>query len=339
MPASIFTRFLAALGVPHTAEYSDAQFRAMTFSSLFGLSHLLTDYGVPNEALTVADHSEITKLIPPFLAQTRQGVFVIVTGIDTVASRVSYDSLGVQATVPLADFEQAWNGIVLLAYPDERSAEPEYRSHRFTGWVAAASKYALAVAALAVVVYFIITRSVYAHVSTMAALVLDCAGLYFSYLLLQKSLGIHSAASERMCGMLEQGGCDSIMELRVSKLFGVFSWSEVGFGYFGISLATLLLFPHLWPALALCNVCCLPYTVWSIWYQRFRARHWCTLCVCVQTTLWLLFFSYLFGGWLRAAFPVKFDFVVLAGVYVAAVLLLNVVLRALKNVSCNEKNS
>lgn len=167
----------------------------------------------------------------------------------------------------------------------------------------------------------------------------DCIGLYFSFLLLQKSLNIHTAASERVCGILEQGGCDSIMQLKVSKLFGVFSWSEVGFGYFGISLVTLLIFPHLLPQLALCNVCCLPYTVWSIWYQRFRAHHWCTLCVGVQSTLWALFFCYLGGGWLHHASPLHIDFLTLIAVYVFAVLFINYTLRIFKNLPNHEKNT
>lgn len=336
---SIFTRFLTRLGVPHTPGWSDAQFAGMTFKSLYGLSHLLTEYGVSNEGLKVGDKSELTKLTPPFLAQTRSGVFVIVTGIDVASGTVRYDSRGVEAAIGIKDFENAWNGIALLAFPDGNSAEPGYGSHRLSDFVASASKYMLGVAALAVFVYFFITRGVYGHASTIALAVFDCVGLYFSYLLLQKSLGIHTAASERVCGVLEHGGCDSIMELRVSKLFGVFSWSEVGFGYFSVSLVTLLLFPHLWPSLALCNACCLPYTVWSIWYQRFRAHHWCTLCVGVQTTLWCLFFCYLLGGWFGGALPLKADFFILLAVYVFAVLFLNMVLRFFKKLPCSHENN
>ncbi len=331
--ASIFTRFLEALDVRHTAGYSDAQFRGMTFKSLYGLSHLLTQYGVPNYAVRVADKNEFARIDTPFLAQTNSGIFVIVTDIDTAAATVCYDSLGVREQAPLADFVNAWNGVALLAFPDAGSREPDYGAHHLCDIVSRLSVYALAVAALAVFVYFFVTRGVYAHVSTVLLAVFDLVGLYFSYLLLQKSLNIHTAASDRVCGVLEKGGCDSIMSLKVSKLFGVFSWSEVGFGYFGVSLATLLMFPHLWPSLALCNACCLPYTVWSIWYQKFRARHWCTLCVGVQSTLWILFFCYLGGGWWRHILPLHVDLFVLLAVYVFSVLLVNMILRVFKTVS------
>lgn len=337
--ATIFSRFLSSLGVPHTDNYSDARFRSMTFKSLFGLSHLLTEYGVPNEGISVADKSELTKISTPFLAQTNQGVFVIVEHTDTGRGIVTYDSLGERQEVCVDGFEQAWNGIALLAFPEDGSREPEYAEHRLSNTVGRLSKYALAVAAIALTAYFSVTRDVYAHASTILLALFNMVGLYFSYLLMQKTLHIHTAASDRVCGVLEKGGCDTIMDLKVSKLFGVFAWSEVGFGYFGVSLATLLLFPHMWPALALCNACCLPYTVWSIWYQRFRARHWCTLCVGVQSILWALFFCYLFGGWLRQSFPLRLDFFALIAVYVFTVLLVNLLTRVFQNLPCHEKDS
>lgn len=336
---TIFSRFLTRMGVPHTDAYSDSEFHKMTFKSLYGLSHLLTSYGIKNEGLRFTDKSELTHLSTPFLAQTNSGVFVIVTDIDPGSRTVQYDSRGETLNIDLDGFINAWNGIALLAFPNNCSREPGYRSHRATEFISSISKYALGAAALFVMAYFFIIHRLYADVSTVALTLLDSAGLYFSFLLLQKSLNIHTAASERVCGILEQGGCDSIMQMKVSKLFGVFSWSEVGFGYFGVSLATLLLFPHLLPQLALCNVCCLPYTLWSIWYQRFRAHHWCTLCVGVQATLWLLFFSYLGGGWLSKSFPLHVDLITLIAVYIFTVLFINQTLRTFKNLPDHEKNS
>ncbi|MDE6192114.1 MAG: vitamin K epoxide reductase family protein [Muribaculum sp.] len=336
---TIFSRFLAGMGVPHTDTYSDRQFRAMTFKSLYGLSHLLSTYGIKNEGLEFADKSEMTQLDTPFLAQTKSGAFVIVTDVDSAGGTVRYDSRGESFTVSHACFIKAWNGVALLAFPTKNSREPGYASHRFTEIISSLSKYALAAAAILVFAYFFITRHMYDNAATVLLTIFDFVGLYFSFLLLQKSLDIHTAASERVCGILEHGGCDSVMQLKVSKLFGVFSWSEVGFGYFGVSLVTLLLFPHLLPQLALCNVCCLPYTVWSIWYQRFRAHHWCTLCVGVQATLWALFFCYLGGGWLRQSFPLHPDFFTLIAVYVFAVLLINYILRIFKNLPTHEKDT
>ena len=142
-------------------------------------------------------------------------------------------------------------------------------------------------------------------------------------MLVQKSVKIKNAAADRVCGVLEAGGCDSVLEMKASKFFGIFGWSEVGFAYFSVSLLTLLMFPEWIKYLAACNVCCLPFTFWSIWYQKFRAKVWCTLCVSVQASLWLLFFCYLGGGWLKDIFPLRIEFFVLGMTYLTVLLGLN----------------
>lgn len=114
-----------------------------------------------------------------------------------------------------------------------------------------------------------------------------------------------------------------MLEQKASTFFGIFGWSEVGFSYFTVSLLTLLVFPQYAGYLALINLCCLPFTLWSIWYQRFRAHAWCTLCVSVQGLLWLQFFCWLGGGFYHGLFPLRIQFFVLGATYVAALLLLN----------------
>lgn len=116
---------------------------------------------------------------------------------------------------------------------------------------------------------------------------------------------------------------DVVLATSASKFFGIFGWSEVGLAYFSVSPLCLLMFPQHIGALALCNVICLPFSFWSVWYQNFRAESWCTLCLCVQAMLWLLFFCYLGGGWLRAAWAPSCDFVVLSVCYVAVMLSIN----------------
>ena len=331
---TIFTRWLELLEVPHTTDYSDRRFHGLSFKSFFGLSKLMNVYGIRTKGLKLNNKEELTKLDAPFLAQSVDGPIMLVSRVD--AENITYDMRGEVITVSRPEFNSRWTGAVLLAFPAGSASEPDYGRHRLTEVISSLSAYALAVAALIVFAYFFIDRGVYARWSTVLLTVFNLAGLYLSYMLLQKSLNIHTRTNDRVCGVLEKGGCDSIMASSASKLFGVFSWSEVGFGYFGVSLVTLLLFPHLWPSLAVFNACCLPYTVWSIWYQRFRAHHWCTLCVGVQSTLWLLFFCYLGGGWFGRFLPLQGDFFILLAVYVFSVLFLNMILRIFKNIPCHE---
>lgn len=317
---SLFSDFLRELGVPHTAEYSDRRYAAMPFRSLFGLTNLMREYGVECEGVMIADKDELRVLAPPFLAQTRSG-FVIVT--DVAGDSVGYISEGQTERMPYDDFGRAWTGTAYLAFPAEGSVEPGYGSHRLTEIADAVKKWVLAGVILFLIMYLFISNGLYRHVSTVLIALLDLCGIALSVMLMQKSLNIGSAAADRVCAVLEKGGCDSVLKNRASKFFGIFSWSEVGLAYFGVSLIALLVFPQWTGYLALCNACCLPYTVWSIWYQRFRAKAWCTLCVSVQCTLWLLFFCYLCGGWLGHIFPLHIQIIVLGASYIAVLLAIN----------------
>lgn len=315
--------YLTALGVPHTVSYSEERIKNLPFKTLFGLSKLLEEYGIKSEGYSLEDKSELNKITPPFLANTSEGE-VIVTSISS--DSISYISLGESVTAPLSEFEKAWDGRVLLSYPDDNACEPGYTVHKRVDFFMGAKKWVLIFCAVALFAYLFIGNGLYRYVSTYFIAAIDIAGLYFTFLLVQKSLKIHNPAADRVCGVLQAGGCDDILETKASKFFGLFGWSEVGFAYFSVSLITMLLLPNMLPWLALCNLCCLPFSFWSIWYQRFKAHKWCTLCVSVQASLWLLFFSYLFGGWLKMIWPLSWNFVALGVAYVGVMLAINAVM-------------
>ena len=184
----------------------------------------------------------------------------------------------------------------------------------------------LAFAVVALIAYLFVTNRLYDHVSTILLTVIDIAGIYITWLLVQKSAHIKNKHADAVCSVVEAGGCDDILSTSASKFFGIFGWSEVGFAYFSVSLLCLLIFPQFIGYLALINVICLPFSFWSVWYQKFKAKTWCTLCLCVQSMLWLLFFCYLGGGWLKEVLPIKIEFFVLGFTYLAVMLGLNAIM-------------
>lgn len=317
---TIFSDFLRELGVKHTEDYSDSRFSQMPFKTLFGFSKLLESYGIENETMRIGSPEELNSLPTPFIAHTGAG-FVIVTSI--APDSITYLTQGESETVNTGDFKEAWDGVVLLAYPDDKSVEPDYGSHIRDRFITKAKAWVLAAGIVALFAYLFISNGLYRHLSLWGVAAVDIFGLWLTYMLVQKSVKIKNAAADRVCGVLEAGGCDSVLEMKASKFFGIFGWSEVGFAYFSVSLLTLLMFPEWIKYLAACNVCCLPFTFWSIWYQKFRAKVWCTLCVSVQASLWLLFFCYLGGGWLKDIFPLRIEFFVLGATYLTVLLGLN----------------
>lgn len=320
--ASLFSDFLTALEVPHTTAYADSTFASMSFKSLFGLSRKLKDYGVDTVAVEWPDKSRLTSIPVPFLAQTSTG-FVIVRDIEpdgTLSLNCAHKG---QYRMPASDFEQKWTGLTLLAYPCDGACEPHLGTHRFYAFIGIAKKWVLIACALIMLFAALIASHLYARLSTLALLLVDFAGLGVTWLLLLKSLSVSSRSAERICGILQEHGCDTVLKQKASSFFGIFSWSEVGISYFSVSTLVLLLWPEMTGLLALINACCLPFTFWSIWYQHYRIHAWCTLCVTTQCLLWLQFGAYLWAGAWHHALPLDARIVPLVAAYGMALLGIN----------------
>ncbi|MCH5238878.1 MAG: hypothetical protein J1F38_01520 [Muribaculaceae bacterium] len=320
---SLVTDLLTVLKVPFTKEYTKQRFETMPFKTLFGVSQLLKEYGVECKGFQLEDKTEFTKLSVPFIAQT-QGGLVIVTKISN--GNIDYLTQGVSETIPVNEFKEISTGVVLLPEVGKGAKEPEYSKH-LTNVIIKTSKQVLLWSLAGLLsAYLIIIHDLWRYWSFWGLFAVDCFGIWLTYMLVQKSLSIKSHVADKVCGVLQEGGCDSILKTNASSFFGIFSWSEVGFTYFGVSLLAMLISPATIHWLSLINICCLPFTIWSISYQKFVAKHWCTLCVCVQASLWLQFISYLLGGWMKPVFPLDLGFFALCATFVMVLLALNKVL-------------
>ncbi|MCM1377355.1 MAG: hypothetical protein NC097_06140 [Clostridium sp.] len=322
---TILSDFLKVLGVPFTGDYSDARFRSMPFQSLFGFSRLLKEYGIESVGISLSDKTQITKIPTPLIAQNGSG-FIIITGfrnLETPQATVDYVYYHDKMSLSLDDFLKKFTGVVLLAYPSAESSEPDYAKHHFFV-VAKKIKLILLIALVAFLVGLGYWQSgIYQHLSLILLSLTDFAGLGVCWLLILKTLRVKSHTADKFCGILQKHGCDTVLEQKSSTFFGLFSWSEVGLAYFSVSGILLFVFPQNVGWLALINGLCLPFTIWSITYQKFVIKAWCALCVTVQSLLWLQFFCYLFGGWWHEAFPLRLPIFEMGAAYVVVMLSLN----------------
>lgn len=331
--ASLFSDFLGALGVRHTEGYSDRRFEQMPFQSMFGIAELLKEYGVGATGVMVDEAARKDALLHlplPFLADTPDGFIII---LSVCNGNVTYMSQHRTFTTSITEIIDGWNGIALLATAASSAAEPGYSRHHIAVISTGIKKWLLIALAAIMALVGMWTSGLYSHASAWFIALLDCAGILLSWMLVQKSLGIRSEAADKVCSALEEGGCDEIASSEAASFMGIFKWSEVGLSYFSVSLLSMLIFPETMTALAAINILCLPYTVWSISYQKFKAKVWCTLCVGVQLTLWLLAGCYLAGGWTAEINPTASglytDILMLGACYVGVLLGLNTLDNAL----------
>lgn len=151
---------------------------------------------------------------------------------------------------------------------------------------------------------------------------LSLMGMGVSYLLLLKQETIQSEYADKICSLFHQKDCNDILESSAAKI-GVFSWSEIGFGYFLSNVLLIVLFPDLIRYLVLINMITLPYTVWSIWYQYRIARQWCVLCLSVQGILWGICVSNCFLGYIPFPVFTVTHMIIIAVLYLLPPLLIN----------------
>ncbi len=330
---SLFTDFLTVLKVPHTSAYSDKAFKDMPFKSLFGCSRLLASYGVESEGVTLSDKTLLARLPVPYIARDKHS-FVIVTGIHKgqgeVEDQIDFIRFGKRESVGVKKFSDDSTGIVLLASAGQNSREPDYTSHHLLELAEKGKVWILVACAIFLVFSGFVVSGLWDSLSAMLLAAVDFAGIFVTWLLLLKSLKVKSRSADRICGVLQEHGCDHVLEQKASTFFGIFSWSEVGITYFSLSTLLLFLFPSQIHNLALINGCCLPFTVWSIWYQKFRIKTWCTLCVTTQCLLWLQFFCYLAGGWWKDVFPIGLPFFMMVATYGAVLMAVNKVVSFIK---------
>lgn len=326
---SIFTQFLEQLNVKHTRYYADKLFNEHPNKyDLFGLSDMLTAYGIENAGFRVEQKADILSATPPFIAQAG-GDFVVVDAIDAEYVRYLWNRKPV--SVSTDEFFKIWSGVVLMAQPGVQSAEPDYLRHKQKENIGKAKKY---IAIIALAVAFLITfaaTKVYADTGLLLLLLLSMAGIYAGYLLFLKHLHVRSGYGDKICSLFKQADCNNILESGAASLFGIISWSEIGLGYFISNTAIILFFPHLITWLAIINIFALPYSFWSIWYQGVKAKQWCPLCVMVQALLWFVFFVNLSVGSIGFMAFELLPIAIVACVYLIPVLIIHILAPLITN--------
>jgi len=295
-PQNPFVVFLDLLKVKHTQEFSNRFFNEHPHKyNLLGLSEMLSDFGIENAATRIEDkEKDIVEIQTPFIAHFG-GDFAVVHQVES--DKVSFIWRGSDHVLPVAEFIEAWSGVVLLAESSEKSVEPSYKEHKKSERLSFLKRAALFTACGLIMLLTLFSspyplqRGIIQLLSYSVILLLNLTGVYISYLLLLKQMHIQSQYADKICSLFKQQDCNNVLESPAAKLWGIFGWSEIGLGYFGANVLLLTFSPFTLHLLALINIFALPYSFWSVWYQKTKARQWCVLCLIVQVLLWAIFIA------------------------------------------------
>jgi len=222
---NIFTVFLNLLKVKHTKEFSSQYFNEHPHkNNLFGLSKMLSDYGVENAGTQIVDkENDIYNIELPFIAHI--GGFVAVYKVES--QKVHYIWNGKKIILPISQFIQSWSGIILLAETTPNSIEPDYKVHRKKKLFGIAQKSIVVLAGILIFAIAYINHSLYANFGISLLLLINLIGSYVSYLLVLKQMHIHSQYADKICSLFSKSDCNNVLEMDAAKLWGIFGWSEI----------------------------------------------------------------------------------------------------------------
>jgi len=296
--SNVFVSFLELLKIKHTQEFSNRYFNEHPHKyNLFGISKMLSDYGVKNAGTRIADkENDLFNIECPFVAY-QGGNFVVVYKIG--ADKVYCLRNDKEIIIPTSLFIQSWSGIILLAETTPDSGEPAYKEHRKKELFDIAQKVVLVIAGVIIFGIAFINQSLFSNFRILMLLFVNLIGVYVSYLLVLKQMHIHSQYADKICSLFHQSDCNNVLESDAAKLWGVFGWSEIGLGYFTANVLLLLFLPQTISLLAIINIFTLPYSFWSVWYQKVKAKQWCPLCLIVQILLWGIFIANILFGTIK----------------------------------------
>lgn len=206
------------------------------------------------------------------------------------------------------------------------SEEPGYKENRTLNIFSVVRKYTSIAAIFLLVIAGLGSNGTYHRLGVISLLVLNVTGIYIGWLLIQKQQHIPNDHADKICSMLKKSSCDSVLASSAAKFMGIIGWSEIGLSYFISNTLIVILAPHLIPYLALINIVGLPYSFWSVWYQKFRIKEWCPLCLIVQILLWMVFVVNLIFVYVAIP-PFTVLGIVLTGcIYIVPLLIINTLL-------------
>lgn len=320
---TLFSDYLDILGIPHTEEYSSERFIAYPPKlALIGIEDLLREYHVDVVRMKPNDSKNLSECKIPFVAQLVDGHYVIVTSV--AGNNVTYHSRSLKMIKePVDIFMEKWNGASVWGTKTEESGETQLMQHRLKKISKYFERWFLILSVVFMVVYGFVNNRLYDSWVTVVLPVLYGLGIYVCYLLVLKQSHVHSDTADSVCGIIQKNGCGTVLDTDASRLFGIYPWCEIGLSYFTVSEIAILLYPQCVNYLAIISVCCLPYTLWSVAYQKFKIGAWCTLCLTIQALMWVIFIVFLLGGEFRNLLPVKVDALILLLAYASTLFIFN----------------
>jgi uncharacterized membrane protein len=234
---------------------------------------------------------EILDLEPPYIAHmgsaNGQLAFVEKNKDSKITFFLNKKEMFVKSTT---EFSANLSGGIIVLDPDKNSGETGYREKRDTKIIQSSLLPMLIITMILVGAYVLLSETVpsfYSSSNFPFLFVTKTIGITASIFLLLHEFKVHTSLSDKICGFSSGIDCDSVLSSDASRIFGNINLADAGIIYFTSTLIYVLSSgtpDQLWLLSAISAVS-IVFPVYSIYYQGFRLKKWCSICLVVQVTL------------------------------------------------------
>lgn len=290
----LFTTLFDKCGVNYTQHHLKSLITDVPYiHSMYGVGVVLAKYNIDYHCVRFDNKDNIRKISTGIIIY--KGEFYVVTKVTTTGC-VLY-SKGIEKLIEFGDLYDGWNGVIMIVTPKKSSIEQNYILNKHNSNIAKLKTIWFCLLSISAIAAGIICNRFIFDITLSLVIVLSILGIGVSYLLLQKQLHIPNKFADRLCGLAKESHCEDVTQSDGATLFGLFKLSEIGASFFAVNLLALLFLPQYAPSYAVISALVLPFSFWSVWYQKFKAKSWCVLCLMTLGLMWLQAAVYLFGGY------------------------------------------
>lgn len=259
------------------------------YPSLLSLTQTLADFGILLSVVD-SDWDILQDCKQRVLLHLKEEKDVLVIFDHIMGNTIHYvDGDGEVYQEDKSAFLAKWDGVLVgITYVDsEKQARIKKRSNERRG-----EKVVLVVSALVLVTSILINGGA-SEPFFWILFVLKLAGCITSYFLVKHALGHAGKLEEKVCHMGKSTDCNAVLTSPAAKLFKRIGMSDIGVVYFSGGMVALLIsiLSHTGymalVMLSLLSYCAIPYTLFSLCYQRWVVKKWCPFCLIVIAILWL----------------------------------------------------
>jgi len=251
------------------------------YGSVRAITDTLDYFGIDNIAANVPKDS-LTQLPEHFLAIIEnEGISSIVFIIRKKGQIQGVNENNRKSIWTLDAFKKIWTG-TLIAVEEEQTKKWNLSFLNF--------KHAIVLGFLSAVLSM--TLIPFDYVNTLYVLS-SVVGLVLGVVIIREELGIHNKAVAKVCSVISsQTGCADIIKTSKKILFNTLSLSDITLTYFIGIVFILGTIEFRTETFYIFTSITIPAIVYALYYQGFKLKKWCVLCLGVSAVLitqWSLF--------------------------------------------------